>query len=485
MRITTPTPAPSTSTSTSSTSTTTSTSRSSRRWFALSILALAQFLVVLDASIVNIALPVLGDQLAMGTAALAWVITAYVLAFGGLLLLGGRLADRYGHRRIFLIGTAGFVAASALAGLSLSSEMLLAARALQGVSAALLAPSALALLTQLFPDSRDRSKALGVWGGVAGIGSAAGVLLGGVLTATFGWQSVFFVNVPVGVIVLVAVPLLISRDTDSAAPRLDLWGAATITGALVAVVGALSAVEQVGILHPLPLALFAAALVLGAVFVAIERRTASPLVPLHVFGNRNLSIGNVVVLLVGAGMVALFFALSVYMQAALGYDALTAGLSQLPLAGALVVAAGIVPTLVQRLGLKATLIGSLLVLAAGLVWLSFAPADAGFVAQLLGPTLLIGVGLGGAFVTATQLSVDGVDGGEAGLAGGLVNTSQQIGGALGLAVLGTLAALRTEALTAAGASAPEALTGGFAWLFLGAAAVTVVGAVVAGFARTE
>jgi EmrB/QacA subfamily drug resistance transporter len=459
------------------------TARSTRRWLALTFLALAQFLVVLDASIVNIALPVLGDQLDMSTAALAWVITAYVLAFGGLLLLGGRLADRYGHRRIFLLGTAGFVAASALAGLSFSSEMLLAARALQGVSAAVLAPSALALLTQLFPEARDRSKALGVWGGVAGIGSAAGVLLGGVLTGAFGWQSVFFVNVPVGIVVLVAVPLLISRDTASPSERLDVWGAVTITGALVAVVGALSAVEQVGILHPLPLALLVAAVGLGAAFVAIERRTASPLVPLGVFRNRTLSIGNAVVLLVGAGMVALFFALSVYMQAVLGYDALTTGLSQLPLAGALVVVAGVVPALVQRLGLTATLIGSLLVLAAGLVWLSFAPADAGFVAQLLGPTLLIGVGLGGAFVTATQLSVDGVEGGEAGLAGGLVNTSQQIGGALGLAVLGTVASLRTEALTSAGVSAPEALTGGFSWLFLGAAAVTVAGAAVAGMAR--
>lgn len=463
----------------------TATVRSDRRWLALSFLALAQFLVVLDASIVNIALPVLGEQLAMSTAALAWVITAYVLAFGGLLLLGGRLADRYGHRRIFLLGVVGFVAASALAGLSFSSEMLLAARALQGASAALLAPSALALLTQLFPDSRDRSKALGVWGGVAGIGSAAGVLLGGVLTATFGWQSVFFVNVPVGILVLIAVPLLISRDTASDAGRLDVWGAVTITGALVAVVGALSAVEQVGVAHPLPLVLLVAAVALGAAFVAIERRTASPLVPLSVFRNRNLSLGNAVVLLVGAGMVALFFALSVYMQAVLGYDALTTGLSQLPLAGALVVVAGVVPALVQRIGLKTTLVGSLLVLAAGLVWLSFAPADAGFVAQLLGPTLLIGIGLGGAFVTATQLSVDGVEGGEAGLAGGLVNTSQQIGGALGLAVLGTVASLRTEALSAAGVEAPEALTGGFSWLFLGAAAITVVGAVVAGFSRKE
>ena len=193
--------------------------RSTRRWVALGILALAQFLVVLDASIVNIALPVLGDELHLDTAALAWVITAYVLAFGGLLLLGGRLADRYGHRRLFLIGTAGFVAASALAGLSSSSELLLAARALQGTSAALLAPAALALLTQLFPATRDRVKALGIWGGVAGIGSAAGVLLGGILTAAFGWQAVFFVNLPIGAVVLVAIPLLITRDSAAAIAR--------------------------------------------------------------------------------------------------------------------------------------------------------------------------------------------------------------------------------------------------------------------------
>lgn len=216
--------------------------RSSRRWLALSVLALAQFLVVLDASIVNIALPVLGAQLRMSTAALAWVITAYVLAFGGLLLLGGRLADRYGNRRVFLIGTGGFVAASALAGLSMSSEMLLGARTLQGASAALLAPAALALLTHLFPDDKERTKALGVWGAVAGIGSAAGVLLGGVLTATLGWQSVFFVNVPVGALVLIAIPLLITRDGARTPGRLDAAGAVTVTSALVALVGALSAV---------------------------------------------------------------------------------------------------------------------------------------------------------------------------------------------------------------------------------------------------
>ena len=450
--------------------------RSAHRWLALGVLALAQFLVVLDASIVNIALPVLGRQLGMDTPALAWVITAYVLAFGGLLLLGGRLADRYGHRRVFLFGTAGFVAASALAGFSVSSEMLLGARALQGISAALLAPAALALLTHLFPDDRERTTALGVWGAVAGIGSAAGVLLGGVLTATLGWQSVFFVNVPVGALVLIAIPLLITRDGARTPGRLDAAGAVTVTAALVALVGALSAVEQLGFLHPLPLVLLAAALVLGAVFIAVERRAVEPLVPLSVFRNRNLALGNVVMLLGGAAMVALFFALSVFMQAVLGYDALTAGLTQLPLAGVLVLVAGGAPALIARLGTRPVLIGSLLILAVGLLWLAAAPSDAAFLTQLLGPTILIGIGLGGAVVATTQLAVDGVAGGEAGLAGGLINTSQQIGGAVGLAVLGTVAGLRTAALTASGASVADALTGGFSWLFIGAAGLALLGA---------
>jgi len=457
--------------------------RSPRRWLALGVLALAQFLVVLDASIVNIALPVLGAQLQMDTTALAWVITAYVLAFGSLMLLGGRLADRYGHRRVFLIGTAGFVAASAAAGLSVGPGMLLASRAVQGASAALLAPAALALLTHLFPMAGERAKALGVWGAVAGIGSAAGVLLGGVLTASLGWQSVFFVNVPVGAVVLIAIPLLITRDGATAPSRLDLPGAASITGALLAAVGAASAIEQFGLVHPVVWGLGLLAAVLGAVFVAVERRASDPLVPLAVFRNRNLTVGNVVMLLVGAAMVALFFALSVYMQAVLHYDALATGLSQLPLAGALVVAAGVVPSLIAKAGARMTLAGSLVMLAGGLVWLAFAPADADFVAHLLGPSLLIGVGMGGAFVTTTQLAVDGVEGGEAGLAGGLVNTSQQIGGALGLAVLAAVATMRTEALGAAGVAEAQALTGGFSWLFLGTAGLAVLAGAVALGAR--
>ena len=462
-----------------STPSTASGTRSTRRWLALGVLALAQFLVVLDASIVNIALPVLGDQLGMETVALAWVITAYVLPFGGLLLLGGRLADRYGHRKLFLIGTIGFVLSSALAGLSISSGMLLTARALQGASAALLAPAALALVTQLFPQAKDRTKALGIWGAVAGIGSAAGVLLGGVLTAAIGWQAVFYVNVPIGVIVVLMIPSLITRDPSSSPTRLDYPGAITITGALVAAVGALSAVGQVGFAHPLTIGLAAAAIALGVLFVVIERRTSEPLVPFMVFRNRNLSTGNLVMLLVGAAMVALFFALSVYMQAVLGYDALTAGLTQLPLAGAIVVVAAIAPNIVGAFGAKRTLVGSLVVLAGGLVWLAASPSDASFVVNILGPSILIGIGLGGAFVTGTQLSVDGVDGGEAGLAGGLVNTSQQIGGALGLAVLATIATARTEAREAANVPIADALTSGFSWLFLGAAAFAIIAATVA------
>lgn len=458
---------------------------SRRRWLTLGFLALAQFLVVLDASIVNIALPVIGSELHMDSARLAWVITAYVLPFGGFLLLGGRLADRFGHRRLFLTGTLGFVLASALAGFSVSSGMLIIARALQGASAALLAPAALALLTQLFTLPSERARALGVWGGVAGIGSAAGVLLGGILTASFGWSSVFFVNVPIGVVVIVAVLFLLTADTAVESNRLDLPGAATITGALIAAVSALSAWEQVGPGHPLTLILAAAtgALILGSIIV--ERRAAQPLIPLRVFRNRSLTVGNIVMLLLGAAMIALFFALSVYMQSVLGYSALTAGLTQLPLAAALIAIAGAAPAAITRFGSRSTLIAFLLTLASGLTWLAFAPSEAAFVSQILGPTLLIGVGMGGAFVTTTQLAVEGVPGGEAGLAGGLVNTSQQIGGALGLAVLSTVAATRTSALVDRGVGQPEALTSGFSLLFIGAAIFALGGVVAASFAHSH
>ncbi|WP_448006446.1 DHA2 family efflux MFS transporter permease subunit [Agromyces bauzanensis] len=450
-----------------------------RRWWALAALALAQFLVVLDASIVNIAIPTLGADLDLDPAALAWVITAYVLPFGSLLLLGGRLADRFGHRRIFLVGTGAFLGASALAGLATTGELLLAARAVQGAAAALLAPASLALVTRLFSSTRDRARALGIWGAVAGAGSAAGVLLGGVLTAAFGWQAVFFVNVPVGLIVLAAIPFLVSADIPGVRTRLDLAGAATVTGALVALVAGLTSAERLGFADPLVLGLLTGSVVLGAAFLVVERRAADPLVPFATFANRAVTAGNLVMLLIGGAMIALFFALSVFLQEVMHLDALGAGLTQLPLAFALVLVAGMIPPVVARFGVRAVLAASLLVFAAGLAWLAAAPADADFLVHVLGPTLAIGVGLGGAFVTATQLAVHGVDGGEAGLAGGLVNTSQQVGGALGMGVLATIAAARTEALTTAGASVESALAGGFSLVFLGAAGLAVAAAVVA------
>ena len=456
-----------------------------RRWLALSVLALAQFLVVLDASIVNIALPAIGAGLGMDTSALAWVITAYVLPFGGLLLLGGRLADRFGHRTVFLTGVGGFIAASALAGFAPTGDVLLAARALQGASAALLAPAALALVTVLFPASGDRAKALGIWGAVAGIGSAAGVLLGGILTAAWGWGAVFFVNVPVGILVVVVIPALVRRDGARATGPIDMPGALTVTGGLTALVAALSQGGELGWTHPLVLAFGAAAVVLLVAFILIERRSAHPLVPFGIFRNRAVSVGNLAMLLVGGATTGLFFLLSVFMQQVLGYDALAAGLSQLPLALVLVVVAGTIPTVIVRFGVRATLAGSLAVLAAGLVWLSFAPTDASFALHLLGPSILIGAGLGAAFVGATQLAVHGVSDADAGLASGLVNTAQQVGGAVGLGALATVAAAQTGALSAAGAVEADALTGGFGLAFLGAALLAALAAAIVGLVRVE
>jgi EmrB/QacA subfamily drug resistance transporter len=453
--------------------------RSSQRWLALTVLALAQFLVVLDASIVNIALPSLGAGLGLDETLLTWVITAYVLPFGGLLMLGGRLADRYGHRNIFLAGVFGFIAASLAAGLSLNGPMLLAARAVQGASAAMLAPAALALLMQLFPADDGRAKALGIWGAVAGMGSAAGVLLGGVLTASYGWSAIFFINVPVGLLVLAVIPVLVSRDAVTTKAKLDLPGAVTVTGGVVALVAALSMVLELGFLSPVTLGLAAAGIMLLALFVVIELNTRDPLVAFSIFANRAVTLGNVVMLMIGGVTVGLFFVLSLHMQNVLGYDAMTAGMSQLPLALALIVTAGMLPPVIAKAGSARTLATSLVVLAVGLAWLALAPVGANFVLHLLGPSIIIGVGLGGAFIAGTELAVQGVTETDSGLASGLVNTSQQIGGALGLALLFTLAMSQTGNLATAGATNVAALAGGYSAAYFGAAALSLLAALVA------
>ncbi|MCU1421017.1 MAG: transporter [Microbacteriaceae bacterium] len=450
--------------------------RSTRRWLALSVLALAQFLVILDASIVNIALPSVGAELHLDTAALSWAITAYILPFGGLLLLGGKLADRFGHRRVFLIGVSGFIAASTLAGFATSGGMLFAARALQGTSAALLAPASLAIVTQLFLEPAARTRALGVWGAVAGIGGVAGVLLGGVLTATLGWRSVFFVNVPVGIVVLVVLPLLLTADPRGQRERLDIAGAVTVTLGLGSVVAALTQASALGFASPVTLTLAGVGALLLVAFALIERRAANPLVRFGIFRNRSVSAGNLAMFFAGGATTGLFFLLSVFMQQVLGYDALTAGLTQLPLAGTLVVVAALLPGLIARTGARVTLVAGLVIMAGGLLWLAAAPSDAGFVADLLGPSIVIGVGLAGAFLSGTQLAVSEATGQDAGLASGLVNTSQQMGGALGLAILATVAASHTATVAANGAALPVALGAGFSWAFLGAAAFALAGA---------
>lgn len=448
--------------------------RSKNRYLALVFLSLAQFLVVLDASIVNIALPSIGSDLLLNTDVLSWVIVAFVVPFGGLLLLGGRLADRFGHRNMFMVGAIGFLLGSGLAGSSTSIEILLIARAIQGASAAFLSPAALALVTLLFTEPKERAQALGIWGIVAGIGSGAGVLLGGILTTMFGWSSIFFINVPIGLVIVVLIPVLIDKDTKTKTMKTDVLGAATVTAGLVAFITALSAGDQIEMTTML--ILFLLGIVLLVAFVIIEKRAKDPLVPFSIFRNASVVKGNVSMLWLGGAAIGLFFGISVYMQMVLEYDALATGLAQLPLVLALVMGAGLVPAVMNQIGIERTLVGSLLIFAAGLLWLSFAPSDASFLHHLLGPSLVIGVGVGASLVASTTLAVDGVSQSEKGLAGGLVNSSQQIGGALGIIILIILSSVRTDALTSQGHSMADALTGGFSWVFIGAAVFAVIGA---------
>jgi EmrB/QacA subfamily drug resistance transporter len=456
----------------------TTTTPDPRRWLALALLAVAQFVVVLDASIMNIALPSIGADLQVSQDSLSWIINAYVLTFGGFLLLGGRLADLLGRRRVFVAGLVLFAAASLAGGLSESSTQLIVARAVQGLGGALLAPAALSILTTIFPAGAERNKALGVWGAVAGSGGAAGVLLGGVITDALGWEWVLFINVPIGIVAaLLSFRLIAESRADVEKRSFDLPGAATVTTGLTAAVYAIVEAEKVGWTSTRTIAIFAAAAVLLGAFVVIERRAVAPLVPFRIFRLRTVAGANVTMFLVGASMFGLFYFLSLSMQQVLGYSALEAGLAQLPLAGTLVVAAGIVAPLVTRLGSKPVTLAGLVIFAAGLAWFSRMPADADFVADLLGPSLVVAVGLAATFVALTVSAVEGIKEAESGLASGLINTSQQIGGALGLAVLSAVATARTDSL-AGDVGAATALNEGFQAGLLVAAAIVVVAVVL-------
>jgi EmrB/QacA subfamily drug resistance transporter len=442
-----------------------------RRWIALILLCVAQFVVVLDASIVNVALPTIGKALRFSENSLPWVVNAYVLTFGGFLLLGGRLADRLGGRRVFMAGLVLFALASLAGGLAANSGQLIAARAVQGLGAAILSPAALAIVTTTFRDGAERNKALGVWGAVAGGGGAAGVLLGGVLTQGLGWEWVLWVNVPIGLIATALAPMLLADIRAEHQPRhFDIAGAASITAGLSLLVYALLDANRVGWGSTRTIVLLALSALLVVAFVMIERRSRSPLVPFGIFRVRTLTGANVTGLLIGASLFSMFFFISLYMQQVLGYSAIHAGLSYLPLAISIILSAGIASQLVTRVGFKPVLALGMVLIGIGLLWFSQIPVHGSFLADILGPSLLAAVGLGFAFVPVTIAAVAGVADEDAGLASGLINTSQQIGGALGLAIL---AAISTSV---SGASrAPALLTEGFHDAFLAGAGFAALG----------
>jgi EmrB/QacA subfamily drug resistance transporter len=450
-----------------------------RRWLALVLLAAAQFVVVLDASIVNVALPSIGADLNFAQDNLSWVVNAYTLFFGGFLLLGGRLADLLGRRTIFMAGLVLFALASLAGGLASTDMQLIVARAVQGLGAALLSPAALSIVTTTFAEGAERNKALGVWGAVAGSGGAAGVLLGGVLTDALSWEWVLFVNVPIGIVVAALAPTLVANTRSDAAHRsFDIAGAVSVTAGLSILVYALVDAESAGWGSTQTVGLLAVAVVLLVAFVAIESRAKAPLLPLGIFRLRTLSGSNGVGLLIGMSLFSMFFFLSLYMQQVLGYDAMEAGLAYLPLALTIIVTAGVASQLVTRLGFKPVLMGGLLLVAAGLVWLSQVPVDGSYTADLLGPTIIAGAGLGFSFVPVTIGAVSGTKPHEAGLASGIINTSQQVGGALGVAVLSTIAFANVNEFR----PDPAALTDGFGNAFLVGAGFAFVGFLIAAFA---
>jgi EmrB/QacA subfamily drug resistance transporter len=451
-----------------------------RRWIALGLLCMAQFVVVLDAAIVNVALPSIGADLAFSQENLSWVVNAYVLTFGGFLLLGGRLADLLGRRRVFMFGLVLFALASLAGGFATSEGWLIGARAVQGLGAAILSPAALSIVTTTFRDGAERNKALGAWGAVAGSGGAAGVLLGGVLTEYLGWEWVLWVNVPIGIVAALIAPSLVAESRSESLTRaFDFGGAFTVTAGLSVLVYALVDATDVGWGSTQTIVLLAVAVALIAAFVAIERRSDAPLVPFGIFRLRTLTGANVVGVLTGASLFSMFFFISLYMQQVLGYSAIKAGLSYLPLALTIILAAAVASQLVTRVGFKPVLATGMLFIAAGLVWFSQVSVGGGFVSDILGPSLLAAAGLGLAFVPQTIAAVSGVAEREAGLASGLINTSQQVGGALGLAVLATVANSRTDDVVASaggGPSAlPNALTEGFQSAFLAGAGIAVLG----------
>jgi EmrB/QacA subfamily drug resistance transporter len=446
-----------------------------RKWLALALLSAVQFMVVLDIAIVNVALPSIQVDLGFSESNLQWVISAYALVFGGFLLLGGRAADLLGRRRLFLAGIVVFSIASLLAGLAWSEGSLIGARALQGLGAAVITPAALSILSTTFVEGRERNIALGVWGAVGGFGAAAGVLMGGILTSALSWSWIFFVNVPVGATALVLTPLLLKESRDASVKSFDALGAVLVTAGLSSVVYAITQAGQDGWLATKTVSFFAAGFVLLVGFVVWELRHPEPLMRLGILRVKTVSGANVSGFILGTATFSLFLMLTLYMQQVLGYSPMKTGVAYLAVAGTAIVTSAIAAQLVTRIGVKPALLVGMTALTGGLVYFTQVSVGGSYLGDLLPGFLLIAVGLGFSFVPISIAALAGIEAAEAGLASGLINTSQQIGGALGIAALSTIATSRTSDAIGRGSSHASALVTGFHGAFVAGAIIAAVG----------
>ena len=454
-----------------------------RRWWILSVLVVAQFMVVLDVAIVNVALPTIKNDLHFSEDGLQWVITSYAILFGGVLLLGGRMADLLGRRRVFMAGLAVFTIFSLLDGLAWSSASLIAFRGLQGLGAALLAPAALSILTTTFSEGRDRNVALGIWGAASGSGGAAGVLLGGALTSALSWSWIFFINVPVGVAVLALSPVLLHESRANLNHRhFDAAGAVSITGGLMVLVYALTHASQHGWATAETIGLLAASAALVIAFVVIEMRSPAPLLPLRIFRLRTLTASNINALLMGAAIFSQFFLLTLYMQQVLHYSALKTGVAYIALTLAIIGFSAVSQALVTRIGIRLVLTVGMALSAAGLILYAQLPVHGTYFTNLFPAFILSGIGLAFAFVPMSIGALTGVKPEDAGVASGLLNTNQQIGGAIGVALATTIATTYTSHYLSGhpgvGPLNGAALTHGFQIAFYVLAALAAVAAIV-------
>ena len=450
-----------------------------RKWLALALLCVVQFMVVLDIAIVNVALPSIQSDLGFSQENLQWVISAYALVFGGFLLLGGRAADMLGRRRIFLGGIVVFTVASLLAGLAWSEASLIGARALQGLGAAIITPAALSILSTTFSEGRERNIALGAWGAVGGFGAVAGVLLGGVLTDALSWEWIFFVNIPVGVAGFALAPLLLQESRDARVTRFDLPGAVLVTGGLSSLVYAITQAGQDGWLASGTLAVFGVSAALLAGFVVWELRHAEPLMRFGILRTRTLSGANVAGFIMGTALFSMFLMLTLYMQQVLGYSPMKTGVAYLAVAGTAIVWSAVAAQLVTRVGVKPVLVVGMAMLTVGLLYFTQVSVGGSYLADLMPGFLIIGVGIGFSFVPISIAALAGVKPSEAGLASGLINTSQQIGGALGIAALSTIATSQAEDSVLNGAALPVALVDGFSSAFTVGAVFAALGLLAA------